>query len=184
MLLFTTHLAGLISEMWGKMARVRHVKPRVSWGSSPELNLTGYMEGAVGYIRHHAIIVTTWPSTKAAMLVREFRKFGLPVTEPVKSVRNSVWTFLIGPDGSNEFWDTSERYDMLRGRGGQGLGPSGREVGGGPVPRRRGGPLGSSAIPGAPATPLHGSPGTFSPSPCLPPTRPTAWRRGTASDGK
>ena len=72
------------------------------------------MEGAVGYIRHHAIIVTTWPSTKAAMLVREFRKFGLPVTEPVKSVRNSVWTFLIGPDGSNEFWDTSERYDMLR----------------------------------------------------------------------
>ena len=68
----------------------------------------------MGYTRHHAIIVTTWRRPVACQLVREFRKFGLPVTEPVESVRNTDYTFLIGPDGSKEGWETSTRFDMLR----------------------------------------------------------------------
>ena len=78
----------------------------------------------MGYMRHHAIIVTNWHSEKdtyqprgAATIEdahREAIRIGLrptPVTDPVT---NGYRTFFVPPDGSKEGWEESEAGDSRR----------------------------------------------------------------------
>lgn len=69
----------------------------------------------MGYMCHHAIIVTTW---KKEHIESAFKKakllFDERVTDIIMGVCNEYYTFLIGPDGSKEGWEESNTGDSLR----------------------------------------------------------------------
>jgi len=82
----------------------------------------------VGYIAHHAIVVTSWQDGAVeaahARAVEEFAEIdalvgrgGAHTVSPiVGSVVNGVRSFLVGPDGSKEGWGTSDEGDAARAR--------------------------------------------------------------------
>lgn len=69
----------------------------------------------MGYHRHHAIIVTSWDD-KAINAAHEkaIEIFERPITEITEPVMNGFKSFLIAPDGSKEWWGTSDEYDEKR----------------------------------------------------------------------
>jgi hypothetical protein len=82
----------------------------------------------MGYLRHHAIIVTGWDRDDLmsaygmAHHIFSFRDedtgrtFDSLVSPIIPVITNSGGTFLIAPDGSKEWWDTSDTMDRLRGQ--------------------------------------------------------------------
>lgn len=68
----------------------------------------------MGYVRHHAIVVTSWDF----VLLERARvcavELGMTVTEIKRSTVNSYCSFLIAPDGSKEGWDASDEGDQQR----------------------------------------------------------------------
>lgn len=69
----------------------------------------------MGYMRHHAIVVTSWNEekpfkahTKATEILRQVA----PITPPAV---NGYVSFLIAPDGSKEGWSESNKGDDARG---------------------------------------------------------------------
>jgi len=79
----------------------------------------------VGYIRHHAIIITgtRWPkgfvvdalNTEIDDAHRAALEAGCEqVTPIVGPAVNYTFSFLVAPDGSKEFWDTSDEGDEAR----------------------------------------------------------------------
>ena len=69
----------------------------------------------MGYIRHHAIIVTTWDIEKLEVARKKAKElFGKMVSKIVKSELNGYCSFFIPPDGSKEGWADSERGDENR----------------------------------------------------------------------
>jgi|SRR6478609_4114509 len=76
----------------------------------------------MGYIRHHAIVVTGSNSYNAKQGKGEFDKvhtkakkiFGNMVSEIIASDVNGYLSFLIAPDGSKEGWPDSNEGDERR----------------------------------------------------------------------
>jgi hypothetical protein len=69
----------------------------------------------MGYIRHHAILVTSYNHDAAHMAHEQARTiFGPLVSEVKRSIINIFFSFAIFPDGSNEGWDDSEQGDTNR----------------------------------------------------------------------
>ena len=68
----------------------------------------------MGYMRHHAIIVSAYDETSEVAHARASAIFGELVTPIVESRVNSVRSFLVGPDGSKEHWDESDQGDRHR----------------------------------------------------------------------
>jgi hypothetical protein len=78
----------------------------------------------MGYERHHAIIVTTWDKDLAeqarAEAERIFSRDGhpglrlAPVSPILETIVNSVYTFMVAPDGSKDGWDHSDAGDVAR----------------------------------------------------------------------
>lgn len=68
----------------------------------------------MGYICHHAIIVTTWDRIYIQSAHVAALAAGLDVSPILPSRVNSWHTFLIPPDGSNEGWEESDRGDNDR----------------------------------------------------------------------
>jgi hypothetical protein len=69
----------------------------------------------MGYMAHHAIIVTGWDPIQVRTAHDEARKiFGSLVTEIVTSEINGYQTFFVGPDGSKEGWDESDAGNARR----------------------------------------------------------------------
>lgn len=77
----------------------------------------------MGYMRHHAIIVTSWDDSAiqdAHDKAREvFGKEGgtawADLVGPIiPSITNGYHSFLIAPDGSKEGWDTSDTGNVAR----------------------------------------------------------------------
>lgn len=69
----------------------------------------------MGYMAHHAIIVTGWDATQVQTAHDEARKiFGSLVTEIIRSKMNGYQTFFVGPDGSKEGWDESDAGNARR----------------------------------------------------------------------
>lgn len=68
----------------------------------------------MGYIRHHAIVVTAWDAERAATAYSTAIRLGLTVTPPVTSPVNGYRSFLVVPDGSKEGWEHSEQGDQQR----------------------------------------------------------------------
>ena len=77
----------------------------------------------MGYMRHHAIIVTSWDKRsitaahqKACELFGDQNFLGRisEITDITPQVINGYMSFLISPDGSKEWWETSNRGDNAR----------------------------------------------------------------------
>lgn len=77
----------------------------------------------MGYIRHHAIVVTgsRWtidvgPNHDIEDAHQAAVEAGCPVSPIVDGRTNSYASFLVAPDGSKEGWDTSDEGDRARDR--------------------------------------------------------------------
>ena len=69
----------------------------------------------MGYINHHAIVVTT--GSKEAIdsaHAKAFEIFGSLCSEIIDSGMNGYATFFIAPDGSKEGWQDSDEGDERR----------------------------------------------------------------------
>lgn len=68
----------------------------------------------MGYMRHHAIVVTSW---KGELLKRAHKtavELGMSVSGITDEVTNGYCSFLVAPDGSKEGWTTSDNGDAQR----------------------------------------------------------------------
>jgi hypothetical protein len=80
----------------------------------------------MGYMCHHAIIVTSWNDSLLAVAHAEAERLAeaaaaedlihdWPIVSPIiASAVNDYGTFVIAPDGSKEGWVTSDHGDALR----------------------------------------------------------------------
>jgi hypothetical protein len=68
----------------------------------------------MGYMRHHAIIVTSWKRELLEQAHARAVELGMSVSEVTGEVTNSYRSFLVAPDGSKEGWDTSDQGDAAR----------------------------------------------------------------------
>lgn len=69
----------------------------------------------MGYIRHHAIIITGGHKKKVHNAHRQAIKiFDNQVSNVLKSKMNSYYSFFIAPDGSKEGWENSDIGDTSR----------------------------------------------------------------------
>lgn len=68
----------------------------------------------MGYIRHHAIIVTAWDSRQLATCIAKAEELGLVHTEITESKINGYASFMIVPDGSKEGWGDSDEGESAR----------------------------------------------------------------------
>ena len=70
----------------------------------------------MGYIKHHAIVVTSFDDALAKEAHKKAEKLGNTTTEVVESPVNGYYSFLIVPDGSKEGWPESDEGDVSRQR--------------------------------------------------------------------
>lgn len=68
----------------------------------------------MGYMRHHAIIVTSWERESLEKAHAEAKATFPDVTSIAKGTSNGYCSFLIPPDGSKEGWDESKDGDKRR----------------------------------------------------------------------
>lgn len=69
---------------------------------------------SVGYMKHDAIIVTTWKASALAEAAERAKALGLYVLGPSPEVTNGYATMVVCPDGSKEGWDESDAFDRRR----------------------------------------------------------------------
>lgn len=71
----------------------------------------------MGYIKHHAIIVTSYDRDEVVRARKRALQDFKGLTTPIKqSDINSWWSFAILPDGSKEGWAESNMFDGARDR--------------------------------------------------------------------
>ena len=68
----------------------------------------------MGYIKHHAIVVTTWDTDLVPKLLESVHELDLEVLCSKPTYINGFITLVICPDGSKEGWDESDRGDTAR----------------------------------------------------------------------
>lgn len=68
----------------------------------------------MGYMRHHAIVVTSWKDELIEAAHAKAVGLGACVTEITPEVTNGYRSFLVAPDGSKEGWDASTAGDARR----------------------------------------------------------------------
>lgn len=68
----------------------------------------------MGYMRHDAIIVTSFKGPDADVARKKAIEIGLVTTPPVKSDVNGYVSFMIATDGSKEGWKDSDDGDAMR----------------------------------------------------------------------
>ena len=69
----------------------------------------------MGYMRHEAIVVTSWKKSYLEVARNKALEFGLDVTELTNECMNGYVSFLIAPDGSKEGWEESDAHETKRG---------------------------------------------------------------------
>ena len=63
----------------------------------------------MGYIAHHAIVVTSWSKDCIKVAHEKATEiFNGLVSEIIQTKANSYFSFFVSPDGSKEGWETSE----------------------------------------------------------------------------
>jgi hypothetical protein len=68
----------------------------------------------MGYMRHHAIVITSCFNEQLTEVHAEAERLGCEPT-PISSMRvNGYRSFLVPPGGSKEGWDSSEAGDIAR----------------------------------------------------------------------
>ncbi|GAA5172988.1 hypothetical protein [Viridibacterium curvum] len=68
----------------------------------------------MGYMRHDAIVVTSWKREALIEAAQHAVAIGLDVIGPSEDATNGIATFLVCPDGSKEGWEESNLFDGLR----------------------------------------------------------------------
>ena len=68
----------------------------------------------MGYIRHNAIVVTSWADGAIEAAAEFAEDLGLQVIGPSEKTMNRYRSLLVCPDGSKEGWEESRRSDSLR----------------------------------------------------------------------
>lgn len=71
----------------------------------------------MGYMRHHAIVVSGWQEEVVRVAqAKAVELCGGLVSNIVEGVTNGYTSFFIGPDGSKEGWEDSDKGDQNRKR--------------------------------------------------------------------
>lgn len=70
----------------------------------------------MGWIRHHAIVVTTWGDQIPALRAAADACFGVGYCVISQAQYNDYATILVPPDGSKENWTASDDGDAARDR--------------------------------------------------------------------
>jgi hypothetical protein len=68
----------------------------------------------MGYIKHHAIVVSSWDDKLLARAEAQAIELGCCVSPIVAGTSNGQRSFLIAPDGSKEGWGASDVGDTQR----------------------------------------------------------------------
>jgi len=68
----------------------------------------------MGYMRHHAIIVTSWDHNALDAALHQAVLLGNTCTTISVSPTNDYRTFVVVPDGSKEGWEDSDKGDLAR----------------------------------------------------------------------
>ena len=68
----------------------------------------------MGYVKHDAIVVTSWKQRNIIAAWAKACDLGLQCTCPLESSVNGYYTFFVCPDGSQEEWPESNRGDEQR----------------------------------------------------------------------
>jgi hypothetical protein len=68
----------------------------------------------MGYIRHHAIIVSSWNTSSIVFVHRQAKEMFPHISEVIPSGINGYMSFFIPPDGSKEGWKDSDDGDKRR----------------------------------------------------------------------
>jgi hypothetical protein len=68
----------------------------------------------MGYVRHHAIVVTSWDDGHIDVAAEEATRIGLQVIGPSDAAINGYRSMLVCPDGSKEGWAESNKGDIKR----------------------------------------------------------------------
>ena len=68
----------------------------------------------MGYIRHNAIVVTSWNDALINAAACRALNIGLTVLGPSEQATNGFRTMLVCPDGSKEGWEESDHGDRMR----------------------------------------------------------------------
>lgn len=68
----------------------------------------------MGYMRHHAIVVTGFSQERVDLAHSRAQQFGNSVSDIVLSPLNGYSSFFIAPDGSKEGWEDSDNGDDNR----------------------------------------------------------------------
>lgn len=74
----------------------------------------GGEEVAMGYIKHDAIIITSWNDEAINQAARTAHDLGLRTIGPSDEAFNGYRTLLVCPDGSKEGWTESDEGDEKR----------------------------------------------------------------------
>lgn len=68
----------------------------------------------MGYMRHNAIVVTSWKAEAIEAAACRARNLGLTVIVQNEEAINGYRTLLVCPDGSKEGWNESDQGDKQR----------------------------------------------------------------------
>lgn len=68
----------------------------------------------MGYIKHNAIVVTSWKPELIEQAHAKAKQIGMVVSAAVKSRVNGYSHILVAPDGSKEGWEDSAAGDAQR----------------------------------------------------------------------
>jgi hypothetical protein len=68
----------------------------------------------MGYIKHNAIIVTSWKPEMVEQTRAKAEELGMVVSAMAKSRVNGYSSILVAPDGSKEGWEDSAAGDAQR----------------------------------------------------------------------
>ena len=68
----------------------------------------------MGYMRHDAIVLTSWKSEAIEEAATKALECGLEVLGPSGVATNGICTLLVCPDGSKEGWEESDAFDGKR----------------------------------------------------------------------
>jgi hypothetical protein len=68
----------------------------------------------MGYIKHNAIVITSWDGKLLAQAVAKAKELGATVLGPSHGETNGYASALVCPDGSKEGWEESSAGDARR----------------------------------------------------------------------
>lgn len=68
----------------------------------------------MGYMRHDAILVTSWNEGAIFSVAEKAHEIGLEVLGPSVRATNGIRSMLVCPDGSKEGWEERDAFDGKR----------------------------------------------------------------------